>query len=336
MINSSVAHIVYASDDKFSEILGVSLTSLYENSKDMEDICVYVLQSGISEENQKRLISLSSHYGRSPICFIKAKDITKELSVNVNTDRGSVSQYARLFISSALPQDLERVLYLDCDIIVNQSISKLWNLSMHGKTIAALKDAFSASYRKNIELRPHDIMFNSGVMLVDLKQWKSQNTEERLMKFIKKKHGIIQQGDQGALNAVLSKDIFCFSPVFNSVTIFYDFSYQEILKYRKPVDFYSEEQVRQAVKNPVIIHFTTSFLSERPWISGSKHPYRNKWMYFKSRSPWKDTPLWKQKFKHSAMIKTSKVFPRRMLIAVSGLLQAYGRPFFYSIKDKLS
>lgn len=41
--NPSVAHIVYASDDKFAEILGVSLVSLYENSKDMDDIKVYIL-----------------------------------------------------------------------------------------------------------------------------------------------------------------------------------------------------------------------------------------------------------------------------------------------------
>ena len=41
--NPSVAHIVYASDDRFAEILGVSLVSLYENSRDMDDIVVYIL-----------------------------------------------------------------------------------------------------------------------------------------------------------------------------------------------------------------------------------------------------------------------------------------------------
>ena len=41
--NPNEAHIVYASDDGFAEILGVSMVSLYENSKDMEFIAVYVL-----------------------------------------------------------------------------------------------------------------------------------------------------------------------------------------------------------------------------------------------------------------------------------------------------
>ena len=41
-MNRNIAHIAYASDDRFAEILGVSLVSLYENSKDMEELAVYV------------------------------------------------------------------------------------------------------------------------------------------------------------------------------------------------------------------------------------------------------------------------------------------------------
>ena len=104
--------------------------------------------------------------------------------------------------------------------MVNKSIKELWNLNLHGKTIAALLDAFSPQYRANIGLQKNDIMFNSGVMLIDLRRWKEQKVEERLLEFIESKHGIIQQGDQGALNAVLSHDTYCFEPRFNSVIIF--------------------------------------------------------------------------------------------------------------------
>lgn len=55
---ANIPHIVYATDDNFAEILGVSLVSLYENSKDVDDIIVYVLDSGISDENIKKLKSL--------------------------------------------------------------------------------------------------------------------------------------------------------------------------------------------------------------------------------------------------------------------------------------
>ena len=332
---ANIPHIVYATDDNFAEILGVSLVSLYENSKDVDDIIVYVLDSGISDENIKKLKSLPKKYSRSDLSFIKATDISKELSMNVNLDRGSLSQYARLFVSSVLPAKLDRVLYLDCDIIINKSISELWNLDIKGKTIAALKDAFSKQYRKNIDLEPDDIMFNSGVMLIDLDKWRRENIESKLLEFIRKKNGKIQQGDQGALNAILSKETFCLEPRFNSVTIFYDFSYEEMMIYRKPVDFYPREEIELAVREPSIIHYTTSFLSKRPWYEGCDHRYVAEWFKYKDMSPWSDKPLLTEKKKNGIKglyVSLCNKMPRKLMIGFSGILQAYGRPLVYKFK----
>lgn len=334
--DSNVAHIVYASDDKFAEILGVSLVSLYENSKDMDDIVVYVLDSRIKSENKDKLLSVSRQYGRTDIQFIPAKDISKKLEMKVSTDRGSLSQYARLFVSSDLPKDLGRVFYLDCDIVVKKSIRELWNLDLHGKTIAALMDAFSKHYRANIDLEENDIMFNSGVMLIDLDKWRKGNIEEELLKFIKDKKGVIQQGDQGALNAVLSHDTYCFEPLFNSVTIFYDFTYKEMLIYRKPPKFYTEKQVREAVDNPSLIHFTTSFKSLRPWIKGCKHRYVGEWMKYKAMSPWKDSELWidnRPGWKQVG-VKVYNGLPNWIAVRISSTMQVYGRPLWNKLRKQ--
>lgn len=330
------AHIIYASDDGFAEILGVSMISLYENSRDMKSIVVYILDSGITDINKNKLESICMSYNRTLPVWIKAKNICEELSMDVSVDRGSLSQYARLFISRDLPTDLHRVLYLDCDILMNQSISELWNLELHGKTIGALMDAFSRNYRSNINLHPDDIMFNSGVMLIDLGKWKEQGIEEKLMKFILQKQGRIQQGDQGALNAVLSHDTYCFEPRFNSVTIFYDFSYDEMLVYRKPPKFYSREQVKKAIDNPTIIHFTTSFLSRRPWVKGCQHKYVSEWMRYKKMSPWANEELWennKARGLKGFYIMLIERMPRKVMICISGLLQAYGRPLVMKFRS---
>lgn len=320
------AHIVYASDDQFAEILGVSLVSLFENSKDMEGIQVYVLDSGISKLNLKRIREVCDTYHQPAPIVIKAKDITKELKMDVAVDRGSLSQYARLFIERDLPEDLDRVLYLDCDTIIQKSIKELWNLDMHGKTIAALNDAFSKWYRMNIDLKPNDIMFNSGVMLINLKKWKEKKVEKKLLRFILKKRGHIQQGDQGALNHVLSHDTYCFDPKFNSVTIFYDFSYKEMLEYRRPVDgYYSETEVKKAVVDPSIVHFTTSFLSKRPWMKDCHHRYYNEWKKYKDKSPWKDEP-YRNDPRSPWKVHIFEKLPRSLAIATAGWFQAYGRP----------
>lgn len=208
--NPSVAHIVYVSDDRFAGILGISLVSLFENSKDMDDIIVYILELGITDENKQKLLSVCKSYKRSDDVFIPEKNISEKLSINVAVDRGSLSQYSRWFVSSDLPKELSRVLYLDCDIVVKKSIRELWNLDLHGKTIGDLMDAFSKHYRANIDLELDDIMFNSGVMLIDLERWRRSEVEDKLLKFIAAKSGRIQQGDQGALNAILSHDTYCF------------------------------------------------------------------------------------------------------------------------------
>lgn len=332
--DKNVAHIVYASDDNFSEILGVSLVSLFENSKDMQEIIVYILDSSITEENKEKIETVCKNYNRPMPKWLVAKNISEELSMEVEVDRGSLSQYARLFVSSMLPEELERVLYLDCDILIMKSIKELWTLDLHGKTIAALMDAFSKYYRANIDLQPNDIMFNSGVMLIDMAKWKEQKIEKKLLDFISKKKGKIQQGDQGALNAVLSHETYCFEPRFNSVTIFHDFNYKEMLIYRKPPSFYSEEQIKRAVEDPSIVHFTTSFLSRRPWVEGCQHRYVGEWMRYKERSPWIKGALWMHdnvKGYRRIYIKLIAHMPRKMLILLSGMLQVYWRPFRNSI-----
>lgn len=75
-MNQDIAHIVYASDDRFAEILGVSLVSLYESSTDMDDIEVYVFDSGITRENRSRIESIAEKYNRAEIKWIPAQDIT--------------------------------------------------------------------------------------------------------------------------------------------------------------------------------------------------------------------------------------------------------------------
>lgn len=334
--NPNVAHVVYATDDRFAEILGVSLLSLYENSKDMDSIIVYILDSGISEVNKMRIETVCTKYDRPTPIWIEGVNISEILSMKVAVDRGSLSQYARLFISRNIPKDVGRVLYLDCDTVIRKSIRELWNLELNGKTIAALKDAFSKYYRANIELQPNDIMFNSGVMLIDLNKWEEQDVEKKLLKFIAKHKGLIQQGDQGALNAVLAHDTFCFEPKFNSVTIYYDFDYKNMLIYRKPPrDFYSDLQIQDASDDPSLVHFTTSFLSKRPWIKGCQHRFVREWLMYKDLSPWRDMELWDDtlpQWKQSVR-EIYNALPVWLSVRIVGIAQAYGRPFLNKIKD---
>lgn len=248
--------------------------------------------------------------------------------MSVKTDRGSIAQYARIFLTDIFDESVKRVLYLDCDTLIVDSVYELWNIDLKGNTIAALKDAFSKYYRKNVDLESNDIMFNLGVMLINLDKWRNDRVEDKLASFIKKKNGKVQQGDQGALNAVLSKNTQVLETKFNMVSIFYDLAYKDILLYRKPVDFYTIEEINSGKKNPVIVHYTSSFYNRRPWIKESNHLMANNWLAYKLDSLWKSTDL---RFDNRKGIKIMMFtlyhkLPSSISLRIAGFFQSYVRP----------
>lgn len=331
---SNKISVVYSSDNKFAEILGVSLVSLYENNTDFSNIDVYVIDENISEENKEKLQSIPANYNRNPISWLHCPNLNNLLNRNIATDRGSLSQFSRLLIGSLLPKELDRVLSLDCDIVINKNLHELWELDLKDKTVAALSDCFSKYYRENIGLSHESIMFNPGVFLVDLNKWRSENVEDKLLSYLKEKKGIVQQSDLGVLNHVLSNDCYVIDPKFNAVTIFFDFNYQEILTYRKPtIEFYSEDIINTAINHPYIIHYTSSFLSKRPWMKGCNHRYVYKWLFYRDLTPWVDTPLWKDNRNKLKLLcfALAKLLPRKALIFVASIFQVYVRP----LKTKL-
>lgn len=192
-----------------------------------------------------------------------------------------------------------------------------------------MSDCFSKYYRKNIGLSADSIIFNPGVFLVNLNKWRALNVEARLLSYLKKKKGIVQQSDLGVLNNVLSKDCCVIDPKFNAVTILFDFNYQEILNYRNPpIEFYSEDIINTAINNPYIIHYTSSFMSKRPWMKGCQHKYADQWLLYKSKSPWKDAPLMNDNRNKLKMFcySLAKKLPRSLLILIASIFQVYLRP----------
>lgn len=320
-------NVVYAADNNFASVLGTSIYSLFDNNRDAEKINVFILDGGINESNKRKIINIENQYRNSNIVWIKVESISSNLGIDVHNDRGSLSQYSRLFIGSLVNKNVNRILYLDCDTLIVSSINKLWNLDLKGNTISALKDAFSKYYRKNIGLSNNDIMFNSGVMLIDLEAWRNQNIEKKALSFILKKNGKIQQGDQGVLNSILSKKTLPLDPKYNLVSIFYELTFNEIRLYRAPYNFYDEKAIKDAKKKPVIIHYTSSFYSIRPWFVESNHPITNVWLSYYRRTPWKNTDLNHELNKSKKIIiKLFNLNMKKPLLLCAGIFQKYLRP----------
>lgn len=326
--------IVYAADDDFASIMGVSLLSLLENNQDLENLRVTIFDSGISDENKEKVEEIFQRYNRKMPRWIKPISIQQKLSIDVKTDRGSLAQYSRLYIQDYFDNDVKRILYLDCDTLIVNSIRKLFEMNLGCNIVAGVKDAFSKYYRRNIDLSENDIMINSGVYVVDLDKWRNNRIEDKITEFLIRKKGNVQQGDQGVLNSVLRGKVFSLLPNYNLMSIFYEYSYDEMMKYRKPVNFYSKYEIMEAKRKPIIIHYTSAFNTVRPWFENSTHPETNKWLSYYQRSPWRSIPLTKDSKSgiKKIIFNIYDFLPQKLALFIASFFQVYVRP----LKNSLS
>ena len=109
-----------------------------------------------------------------------------------------------------------------------------------------------------------DTYYNSGVMLIDLDQWRRTNAKSKFESVIKRHSGKVPYVDQGVLNEAYKDQILCLPAKYNVYTEYYDFTYDEVNQYRADRNVYSKEEIEEAKCDPVVVHFVSSFLSPRP------------------------------------------------------------------------
>lgn len=329
-------NVMYAADDNFAEIMGVSILSLLKNNTQMSNIDIYIVEDGISEDNIRKIKDMVEAYHRK-VFFIKKPDISGILGVELKTtSRWSESIYSRLFLEEVLQKykSVKKLLYLDSDTMIVSSLQKLWETDIRDCLGAACLECMSNMHKRMIGAKKTDNYINSGMLLLNVEKWIDDNIEAKVLGFIKKCHGKGEYPDQGAINGTISNQFKLVDPRYNLTALAYDFTYDEMQIYRKPQFGYSKEEWEKAVENPVIIHFTTSFLSIRPWYKGSEHPYAKIWQKYHQESPWKDATYREIKNRKSRDKKEQLYhkLPRPIAVRIAGFLHAYVKPIVHFIR----
>lgn len=288
-------NILYVSDDNYAMQTGISMLSLLDNNRE-ESVSIYIFSLGITKDNEQSLQTICDSY-KKKIFFIKADSYIEKLRrSNLNTYRGSYSAAVRFGISELLPEKIDRVLYLDCDTLVVGNISALYNYNLKSKTIGMCYDCIRNERKKRLNFSFNEPYFNSGVLLIDIKKWKSNQYENIFLTRFDSIKDICYLPDQDGIN-ILFKEGICplpFAANILSQTLFYNYE-GNCLVYKQSSDFwYSKAEFELGLENPMIYHFCGhSFI--RPWYKNSKHPMKQKYNYYYNLSPWKDCK--QQKFK---------------------------------------
>jgi lipopolysaccharide biosynthesis glycosyltransferase len=259
-------------DSKYIRPLKVMLTSLFMNNPE-EHFHIYLMHSRIEDDEIIDIESFTDGYGQKLI-EIKIDDgyfhnapvvfhYTKEM-------------YYRLLAYKFLPEELDRILYLDPDILVINPIRELYDTDLEGYLYAAAyHDLIAVKKINRIRLYPYKInsYFNSGVLLMNLKLQRKTIDENAIYSFVEKNRTKLILPDQDILNTLYSSQIKCLDEkLYNYDTRYYSY-YKVTTNNTCDMDY--------VMRNTVILHFCGK---KKPWHKGYSGKFHSLYKHYERKA----------------------------------------------------
>lgn len=265
-------NVAFAADKNYIQPLSVAIVSILMNAKKNDNLHFYILCNDVPECLKLKLQELKKIKNFEVDFF----DIDNNEFTSFNLLKEShitLTAYSRMKLADLLP-DIDKIIYLDCDVIVKSSLNQLFNIDISDYYIGAVEDigcTFLRKYHKDI--CPYDFLYiNSGVLLINLKKWRDENIPEKL--YSTAKSGINHfQHDQEIINIVCHEKCFNLDLSWNVQDSFY--RNDNIVKSND-----NKKNIKSSAKNPKIIHYTFNI---KPW-DNVKMPKANEWWYYNKYS----------------------------------------------------
>ena len=265
--------IVMSSDNNYAGQCAATMASILLNCDATSYLRFHISDGGISEENKSKIRELT----KIRPFDINFYDMNKyDWSIfPLNREWISVATYYRLKIPEILPQDIEKVLYLDCDVIVEQDLKELWETDISNVILGAVEDCQSIENSQRLNLPGN--YFNAGVLLINLKELRKIDLMKLSREYLTKNQSVIIYQDQDILNG-----LFCRSCKF--LPLKWNANKDMFGPYRAET-FYTKYDAREAAYHPAIIHYTSG---RKPWHICCFHPLQNEYAEYFSYTSFKD------------------------------------------------
>lgn len=284
---SKILNVLYQSDNNYAPIMGVSMTSLFENNKDIDEINVYILDDKISEGNLAKIMRLCEQYNRK-LNILDTESIVEMLKeLNVTTWHGGYSTWLKLFIVEKLALPTDSVLYIDCDTLIIGSLAPLCDFEFNGNVAAMTYDCMLNEYKKVIGIMLDEKYHNAGVILFNQKAWIENKCEEEVTAHIKNNRYFLNEQD--VLNVLYRKRIMHLDCRYNFFSYYLLYGISGTLKIFElnEQNFLSAAEINEAAQSPVIHHMIGA-PTGRPWEKNNRHPLNTLFDKYLELSPWHD------------------------------------------------
>ena len=265
--NTNLIHIGYGIDNNYARCCATSIASFCLNNP-KQNITFHIMANNLTTTTKSKFDELAKIYNIN--IFIYELDISKLSSLPTQTHL-PISTYFR-FILPIILKNIDKLYYVDADIICLQNADELFNISLNNNIIAAVPDLSWMNNKRNkaLNLNNHTY-FNAGMLVIDIIKWNKFNTFEKVLQAIQLEPQKFRYLDQDALNLILTKQIKYIDKKFNCIDI-NTINHQDI----------------------VLLHFAAH---PKPWniaflISKVCNTFnKDLYAYYENQTPWKNTSL---------------------------------------------
>lgn len=272
----NIINIAYGIDDNYARCMATSIVSFCINNKN-RNICFYIVASDLSDKTKIKLKVLAKDYNINIIIYEINKGFFRDMPI---VHEISLATYFRILLPN-LVLDVDKLYYVDADIICLKDADSLFNINLEDNIIAAVPDSKKMNNKRNkaLNLRQH-IYFNAGVLIIDIKKWNDNKISDKILTVINNYRNIIKYEDQDALNIVLSKKVKYISKIFNCITLS-DVDNKEIIllhfaNHPKP---WSKDWPLNIIYNDFSKNLYKQLENETPWANlplEKNNSYKNK------------------------------------------------------------
>lgn len=256
-------------DENYLPPCKVMLCSFFASNPNETDVTVYLLHSAIPGDKLEELTDFCALFGA------KLRPVTVDTALFENaptSKRYPKEMYYRLLSPLILPQEVERVLYLDPDMLIINPLRPLWELNLCGKTFAAAAHTGlteMANEINQVRLDTEHEYFNSGVMLIDLNAARKLVTAEDVFNCVNEHEKELILPDQDVFNILYGDQTV---PVDD---VIWNYDVRNYSKYL--IRSTGKHDLYWVMHNTAVLHFCGK---NKPWHEDYKNPFGMLYLHY--------------------------------------------------------
>jgi lipopolysaccharide biosynthesis glycosyltransferase len=267
-------NILFCVDGRFWQHVGVAIASLLTHNPQNTFRIVIATADEINEEMADQIKALARRFGNATVEVTQYRALDHREALPTHSHL-TFAAYLRLFMTEFLDPSIDKLIYLDSDVLVVSDISELWQMELGEAYVGAALEPYDRAQRDPLGFGPKDPYFNSGVMLINLAKWRAENVIPRFFDFAGLNRDKLHSPDQDVINSVFRGHI---------LNIGYEWNWQALFVRFLPSQLnMSDEQYARLKRSPRLVHYTSGY---KPWYYRWEPHYKSFYYQALAKTPW--------------------------------------------------